>query len=233
MSLTSSLKKIGYDLIDSPVRNHKLTQLWLKKDFDAIQFLYDQLSYALKSEMVLPEITNPALQVNSEEKNEFKFNLGITILDDIFKSIGLANLSLATAIQGGKKVQISYDNAITKEIEIGSLNSYLASADFVHPNPLLLKYLNRNDVIIITGVIYAKNLQVEIETDLSVSAELVAKLEAVADGKMTVDFSSDKKIKMQAQTGDFYPIAVKANRLKFSHGKYKDQKLITDNRDFF
>lgn len=61
MSLTSSLKKIGYDLIDSPVRNHKLTQLWLKKDFDAIQFLYDQLSYALKSEMVLPEITNPAL----------------------------------------------------------------------------------------------------------------------------------------------------------------------------
>ena len=38
MDLTSSLKKAGYDLIDSPIRNHKLTQLWLKKDFDHGKF---------------------------------------------------------------------------------------------------------------------------------------------------------------------------------------------------
>lgn len=233
MDLTGSLKKAGYDLIDSPVRNHKLTQLWLKKDFDSIQYLYDQLEYALVSDIKLNVFENNALSVTSEIKNEFKFNLGITVLDDIFKSIGLANLSLSAEIKQGKKVTISYDNSISKEIELGALNSYLSNADFLHPNNLLLKYLNKNDVIIVTGVLYAKNLIVEVETDFSINAELQAKLESVVDGKIDFNFNSDKKIKMTAQTGDYYPIAVKANRLKYSHGKYKDQKLVTDNRDIF
>lgn len=233
MDLTSSLKKAGYDLIDSPVRNHKLTQLWLKKDFDSVQYLYDQLEYALVSDIKLNVFENNALSVTSEIKNEFKFNLGITVLDNILKSIGLANLSLSSEIKGGKTVKISYDNSISKEIELGALNSYLSNADFLHPNNLLLKYLNKNDVIIVTGVLYAKNLIVEVATDFSITAELKAKLESVVEGKVDFNFSTDKKIKMTAQTGDYYPIAVKANRLKYSHGKYKDQKLITDNRDIF
>lgn len=233
MDLTSSLKKAGYDLIDSPVRNHKLTQLWFKKNFDSVQYLYDQLEYALVSDIKLNVFENNALSVTSEIKNEFKFNLGITVLDDILKSIGLANLSLSSEIKGGKTVKISYDNSISKEIELGALNSYLSNADFLHPNNLLLKYLNKNDVIIVTGVLYAKNLIVEVATDFSITAELKAKLESVVEGKVDFNFSTDKKIKMTAQTGDYYPIAVKANRLKYSHGKYKDQKLITDNRDIF
>ncbi len=233
MDLTSSLRRAGYDLINSPVRNHKLTQLWLKKDFDKIQLLYEKLEHALIHDTKLNVFVNDALSVNSEIKNEFHFNLGITILDDILKSIGLANLSLSAELKRGKKVTISYDNSISKEIEIGSLNNYLSEADFLHPNNLLLNYLNKDNVIIVTGVLYAKNLLVEIDTDFSITAELQAKLALVSDGKIDFDYSSDKKIKMTAQTGDYYPIAIKANRLKYDHGKYKDQKLVTDNRNFF
>ncbi|WP_281321785.1 hypothetical protein [Flavobacterium aestivum] len=233
MDLTSSLKKVGYDLIDSPVRNHKLTQLWLKKDFDKIQMYYDQLNYAFVSDVNLPVFTNDALKVTSTTKNEFNFNLGITVLDDILKSIGLSNIDLSAEIKSGKSVTISYDNSVSKEIEIGALESYLSNSDFLHPNNLLLNNLNKNDVIIVTGVLFAKNLIVEIETDTTISAELKAKLTEIVDGKIDFSYSSEKKIKMTAETGDYYPIAVKANRLDFDSGKFKNHILVTDNRNFF
>jgi hypothetical protein len=233
MDLTSSLKKVGYDLIDSPVRNHKLTQLWLKKDSDKIQMYYDQLTYAFVSNVNLPVYTNNALKVTSSTKNEFNFNIGITVLDDILKSIGLSNIDISAEIKSGKSVTISYDNSITKEIEIGSLESYLSNFDFLHPNNLLLSNLNKNDVIIITGVLLAKNLIVEIDTDFNISAELKAKLTQIAEGKIDFSNSTERKIKMTAETGDYYPIAVKASRLDFDHGKFKNHFLITDNRNFF
>jgi hypothetical protein len=233
MDLTSSLKKVGYDLIDSPVRNHKLTQLWLKKDSDKIQMYYDQLTYAFVSNVNLPVYTNNALKVTSSTKNEFNFNIGITVLDDILKSIGLSNIDISAEIKSGKSVTISYDNSITKEIEIGALESYLSNFDFLHPNNLLLSNLNRNDVIIVTGVLLAKNLIVEIDTDFNISAELKAKLTQIAEGKIDFSNSTERKIKMTAETGDYYPIAVKASRLDFDHGKFKNHFLITDNRNFF
>jgi hypothetical protein len=233
MDLTKSLKNAGYDLIDSPIRNHKLCQLWLKKDFDKIQMYFDQINYAFKSNVVLTQITNDALKVDSTKTNEFSFNLGITILEEILKSLGLSNLELSANLKSGKSVKISYDNSITKEIETGTLDQFLFNSDFVHPNELLLKNLNRNDVIIITGILYAKNLIVEIETDFNISAELKAKLTAAGEGKLDFSSSTQKKLKMTSETGNFYPIAVKASRLDFDHGKYKNQKLITDNRNLF
>jgi hypothetical protein len=211
MDLTNNLKKAGYDLIDSPVRNHKLTQLWLKRDFDKIQMYYDQISHAFVSSINLPVYTNNALKVTSSTKNEFNFNIGITVLDDILKSIGLSNIDMSAEIKTGKKVNISYDNSITKEIEIGALESYLSDFDFLHPNNLLLNNLNKNDVIIITGVLFAKNLIVEIETDFNVSAELKAKLTEIGSGKIDFSNSTGNKIKITSETGDYYPIAVKAN----------------------
>jgi hypothetical protein len=233
MDLTSSLKKAGYDLIDSPIRNHKLTQLWLKKDFDKIVMYHDQLAYALVSNVDLPVFTNNALKVTSSTKNEFNFNIGITILDDILKSIGLSNIDLSAEIKSGKNVTISYDNSITKEIEIGALESYLSNSDFLHQNNSLLSNLNKNNIIVVTGVLYAKNLIVEIDTDYNVSADLKAKLTEIAEDKIDFNKSTEKKIKMIAETGDYYPIAVKASRLDFDHGKFKNQSLITDNRNFF
>jgi hypothetical protein len=233
MDLTSNLKNAGYDLIDSPVRNHKLTQLWLKKDFNKIQMYYDQLAYAFLSSVNLPVYTNNALKVTSSTKNEFNFNIGISVLDDILKSIGLSNIDISAEIKSGKNVTISYDNSITKEIEIGALESYLSNFDFLHPNNLLLSNLNKNDVIIVTGVLFAKNLIVEIDTDFNISAELEAKLTEIAEGKITFSNGTERKIKMTAETGDYYPIAVKANRLDFDHGKFKKHFLITDKRNLF
>jgi hypothetical protein len=98
---------------------------------------------------------------------------------------------------------------------------------------LLFKNLNRNDVIVTTGILYAKNLLVEIETDFSITAELKAKLTEIAESKLNFNTSSEKKLIITSETGNFYPIAVKASRLDFDYGKFKKQNLITDSRNFF
>ena len=55
----------------------------------------------------------------------------------------------------------------------------------------------------------------------------------IGEGKLDFSNSTEKKLKMTSETGNFYPIAVKASRLDFDHGKFKKQNLITDSRNFF
>jgi hypothetical protein len=43
MNLTKTLRHQGYDLIDGPLRNHKLLQLWLKRPYNEIQLYYAHL----------------------------------------------------------------------------------------------------------------------------------------------------------------------------------------------
>lgn len=233
MNLTKTLRNSGYDLIEGPVRNHKLLQLWLKRPFNNVQLYYAHINHAFLSEVGLNEVENSALNVNSTTKDEYGFNIGISMLEEILNSLGLGNFELSAEIKSGKKVTISYDNSITKEIPIGEIQSYLASSDFKHPNKTLLKNANRRNILVISGAILAKNLVVEIETDFSVDNNLVASLNELADGKLDFSMNSENKLKMVSSGGNYFPVAVKADRIDFDKGHFDNTNLVTDNRRFF
>ncbi|WP_312765968.1 hypothetical protein [Epilithonimonas sp.] len=233
MSLKKYLREQGYDLIDGPVRNHKPLQLWLKKTFDEVELYYSHIDHAFISDIPLIEVTNDALSVNATKKDDYGFNIGITLLEDILKSLGLGNFELSAKIKNGKKVTISYDNSITKEYPIGEIENYFSKADFRHSNPALLKNANRNNILVISGVVFAKNLVVEIETDFNLSAELIASLNNSAEGKLDFTINSQSKLKMISNGIGYFPIAVKANRIDFDKGSFKKLKLITDSQDRF
>lgn len=233
MSLKKYLREQGYDLIDGPVRNHKPLQLWVKRVFDEIELYYESIGHAFISSVQLNEVTNNALSVNSTKKDDYGFNIGITLLEDILKSLGLGNLELSAKIKSGKKVTISYDNSLTKEYPIGEIGDYLSLADFKHNNPMLLKNANRNNIIVVSGIVFAKNLVVEIETDFSLSAEVVAALNGAAEGKLDFTANSQSKLKMVSNGGGYFPIAVKANRIDFDKGEFKKLVLITDSGSKF
>ena len=233
MSLNKYLREQGYDQIDGPVRNHKPLQLWVKKIFDEIELYYLSIDHAFVSNVLLTEFTNDALSVNSTKKNDYGFNIGITLLEDILKSLGLGNFELSTKIKSGKKVTISYDNSLTKEYPIGEIENFFSNADFKHNNPALLKNANRNNIIVVSGVVFAKNLIVEIETDFNLSADLVASLNSVAEGKLDFTMNSQSKLKMVSSGTGYFPIAVKANRVDYDRGIFKKTKLITDTGNWF
>ncbi len=173
------------------------------------------------------------LNVNSTTKNEYGFNIGVSLLEEILSSLGLGSFDISAKIKSGKKVTISYDNSVTKEVPIGEIQNYLASSDFKHSNKRLLKNANRKKILIIHGILLAKNLVVEIETDFSLNADLVANLNEVADGKLDFSMNNESKLKMVSSGNSYFPIAVKADRIDFDKGHFDNTKLVTDNRRFF
>jgi hypothetical protein len=178
-------------------------------------------------------VDDPALRVDTTETDSFGFNLGLTLLDDILKSIGVGQFDLSASIKSGKRVSISYDNSVTRTIPTGELTNYLSEADFLHPNPVLLRNANRDNLLVITGVVMAKNLVVEIDTDFTISAELEAELAKAADGKLCFTRKADQKLEMVSQGNVSFPIAVKAHRIDFDNGVFNGLSLVSDNRDMF
>ena len=71
MNLTKTLRNQGYDLIEGPVRNHKLLQIWIKRPLNEVQLYYDHLSHAFSSDVVLTEVENTALNVDATTKDEY------------------------------------------------------------------------------------------------------------------------------------------------------------------
>ena len=233
MKLTQFLRNQGYDLIEGPVRNHKPLQLWLKQIFNKIELYYANINQAFTSNVVLEEIENSALTVTSNHKNEYNFNIGMTVLDEILKSQGFTNFEIASKITTGKSVVISYSDSVTKEVPVGILENYLSNADFVHPNPALLRNANQDNIIVITGVVYAKNLIVEIETDFNVDADLMADLFKIFNGKLDFSIQNQNTVKMTSNGDNLFPIAIKANRINFDKSVFNKLILVSDNRNFF
>ncbi|MDR7371767.1 hypothetical protein [Flavobacterium aquidurense] len=233
MKLTTFLSEQGYDLIEGPVRNHKPLQLWLKKPFDEAQLYYENISHAFKSNIVLTEIDNVALNVDYTKKDEYGFNIGITLLGEILKTLGLGTFEITSQIKSGKTVTISYENSVTKEYAIGNLEEYFYGADFLHPNPSLLKNINHNYILLTTGTVFAQNLVVDIDTDYTVTAAFVAGLNEIADGKLDFSTNGVSKLKMNSNVGVYFPIAVKASRIDFDRSRFQKLIQVTDTNNIF
>lgn len=97
----------------------------------------------------------------------------------------------------------------------------------------LTKILRQNRLLWITGLLLAKNLTVEIETDFSLDAELVASLNKLASGKLDFSMASNSNLKMLSSSDQYFPIAVKAYRIDFDKNIFQSLTLITDNRTIF
>jgi hypothetical protein len=98
---------------------------------------------------------------------------------------------------------------------------------------LLLKNANRNNILVVSGVLMAKTINVDIQTNLDINPDIIVKLNKAANGKLNFDKSSNNNIKMTSNSENYFPIAVKADRLDFDKGHFNDSELITDNRSLF
>lgn len=233
MKLTSYLRDQGYDLIDGPVRNHRVLQLWLKRPFNDAEIYYTDIRHAFSSSGELNETEDRALTINTGRSDDYGFNIGISMVDEILQSTGLSSLQLSTQIKSGSKVTISYDNSINRVVPTGEIIHFLANADFVHPNPILLKHAYRNQLLVITGVIFAKNLVVDIETEQSFDTPTLARLNAATDGRIDFAAINRQQLRMTSSSATHFPIAVKANRIRFNRGSVSGLTLVSDSRNIF
>ncbi|MFT5021830.1 MAG: hypothetical protein ACI834_000501, partial [Colwellia sp.] len=217
-NLSKNLRDQGYDLINGPVRNYKILQLWLKKAGNPAELYYDSLAHAFVSDVVIDIQSNSALKVTSRSKNEYKFNMGMSLLEPLLSTFGLNNLELETLITSGTKISMAYEGSESKEVSIGNVEDYMHTADYLHPNPSLFYHANKDRVMLISGVLLAKNLVITIDTDFLVSPELISKIDKKTNGKLNTFKKNDRSLKMVSEGHVLFPIAVKANRLHFDKG---------------
>ena len=191
------------------------------------------LTTHLNPKKALEVSENSALKVSSRYKNEYRFNVGMSLLEPLLSAFGLGNLSLETLISSGKSVGVSYEGSESEELVMGSLENYLHQADYLHPNPSLFSHSNKDQILLISGVLWAKNLVITIETDIEISPSLIVKLDKKTDGKLNTFKKNDKVLKLVSEGKMPFPIAVKANRLYFDKGHFKGSNLVTDSRSLF
>lgn len=232
MKWTDHLKEQGYDLINGPIRSHQLRQLWIKDWNSEPQLYYQDIDHAFTSSVSLSIKQDPTLSLHSTRDDEYAFNIGITFLDQILESIGLGSLKLSMIFNTGKKISIKYEHAESQSIPVGEIANYLSLADFKHPNPVLLRNANRNDVIVITGIVSASQIQMELESNIKVKPEMMTKLNKMASGHLQFTNAKENKIKMTSAGKTIFPVAVQAHRIQFSKGVFRGLKLVTD-RDMF
>lgn len=232
MKWTDHLREQGYDLINGPIRSHQLRQLWIKDWNSEPQLYYQDLDHAFTSAIPLSIRKDPTLELNSTKEDEYGFNIGITFLDQILESIGLGSLKLSMLFNTGKKVSIKYEHAESQSIPIGEINNYLSTADFKHPNPVLLRNMNQNDVLVITGIVTAAQIQIQMETSVKLKPEIMTKLNKMASGNLQFTKANENKIKMTSAGKMVFPVAVQAHRIQFSKGIFRGLKLVTDGDMF-
>lgn len=231
-SLQTHLQNAGYDLIDGPIRNHKLLQLWLKDGFNQAELYYESIHHAFASPVKLKATKDPALAVDDKYKNEYAFQIGLTVVQEMLQSMGMQPIELSAAFQSGKKVSVSFKNTLTEMLPLGGLTEFFSQADFLHPNPILLRYANKNKLLLITGVVTAEQLVVEMDMDLKLNSKLLTGLKKSTKGRIEFSTSRNNTLKMVAGSARF-PIAIKASRLDFDKGRFAGLSLVTDGRDLF
>ena len=231
-TLQKHLSAAGYDLIDGPVRNHKPLQLWLKQSFNPAELYYENVLHAFKADVKLRLEKDPGLTLDDNLQSQFSFNIGLTLVNEIFQSMGLPPIELEEFFQSGKKINIAFKNSQSEVVPLGKLIEFFANADFLHPNPILMRNANRNHLIIITGIVSAEQLIVELDADSKLTSKQVMSLTKATSNKVDIEVTKSKKTRMIAGIGRM-PIAVKAGRIDFDKGRFKEIRLMTDVRDLF
>lgn len=232
MTLEDTLQKQSYDLIQGPVRDQELLQIWRKPKLDTIS-IYGSLVKVFKKEFQATAKINHALNLDSSIKTVFDFNAGIKFLEDALAQFNIPNANIGNKIKGGKTITISYDNSFSQEYELVDLIYYFTEIDVHGLAVPIKKDLNNNNFIVITGLVFAKNLKMVIDTNSNIEANLETELSNIGNGNLKAQRTADNQISMNVSSDQNLPIAIKAFRIKYEKDNYKDLICVTDNRDFF
>jgi hypothetical protein len=233
MDLIKHLSKSGYDLIDGPIRNHQPLQLWLKQGANRPELYFEHITQVFKHPKELVVDQDLTMNVEATHQVEHDFTVGVAVLKDLMLGIGGTPFDISTGIQTGQKISIKYKDAYTASVGIGSLTSFLAESNLVEQNENFIRQLNSNNVLLISGVVFAKQLVMDIATDRDLDVSWVAKLKNAKDPKLSFSLENKRQLKMTTNGAKEFPIAIKASRLDFDQGKFKGMRLVTDNRNFF
>jgi hypothetical protein len=154
------------------------------------------------------------------------------VVQEWMQATGLPAIDFSQAIGSGTSVSISFEQTMAEMVPIGDLTAFFSNADFLHPNPVLLRHANRNNILVITGIVTAAHLVAEINSTEKITTKAINALKKQSDNSIGFSLNKQNTLKMVAGKGRF-PIAVKASRIDFDKGRFNGLGMVSDGRDWF
>lgn len=197
---------------ESNQNTNKLLQLWLRSPIEDFKLYYNEINQACISSEALSLLENPNLNVNSKTTYEYDFNPGLSVLEDLFGCLKLGYYDLKNSINTGKKITISYELK-DQYLSPFEIQDYLASSNHIQCNTKLNCDCSCYDqhVLLIHGILLAKNVVVKIETDSKLNSEFPSLLNKESQGKMKFSIDDLSILKIKPNMDIKIPVAVIAD----------------------
>ena len=228
MSLERKLREANYELIDNPIRNKRELQLWVNKLMDKPTLYCEHINDIFRNSMELTPLHSPGLSINSSDVKTHQFTTGISLVKNVLDKMNLGKGDIDSIIKTGRSVQISYDKSEVPEYPKYMLEKYIIESEFDRNNHLLKEDLNRDNILLISGMVYAKNFSAKIETNFDITTTIEADLKQILNSKVEVGVTDKNILMIKAEDEERIPIAVQIFKLRFKRGEFKGMRLITD-----
>jgi hypothetical protein len=230
--LVKTLRNSGLDLIDGVVREHKPLSIWIKRNTERVSYR-GQLDEIFSSPVPIRMDEFKLPDIDFDSKACYNMNIGASAFSGFLATLGISDLS--TVVKGGKKMEVSFSETVLIKANQNDVQVFFESPqlDFHCKSNEIYEQANLDNLILVTGVAFAKKVDVSVSSDFSIDTNVKSDVKNLATVDVDAKFENEKTLKMIFSPDELIPVAVLAYRLRFNRGFFEKMNQVSDNRDFF
>jgi hypothetical protein len=175
---------------------------------------YNSLATVLTSDLDIAKIKSvldqPVVDVKGSATRKTTIGLGASVVASLVQALGGQGIGVHLAATGARSVQFGYSDVVADRIDLGSLDFWLASADFNPGSRAIADLLVSDDMYVVVGTLKARAISVtlldsdeqSIAVDVPIISEAVGGQIAVsrADASSaTLTFSGSRPLVVAAK----------------------------------
>jgi hypothetical protein len=157
-----------------------------------------------------------------------RIGIGLGIVSAIVKALG-ADAGIELSSSAARSVEYGYNDVVSDRVDLASLDSWLAQADFRPGLRNISDLLAAEDVYVVVAALKARALSVTLldDTKNGVSVDIPA-IQAAVGAKVSVTADAQRSSKMTFRGQTALTVAAKAAQLKFDeNGFWVSERPVT------
>jgi hypothetical protein len=233
MKLKQILRDQAYDLVEGPERGFAPLQLWRKKSFQKIEPYEGNIQEIFGIDNQLTEHPARVTNINFSNHQDFEFKHGVSVLKTLLEKLNLGDLGGELSGKIDRKITASYSGCQSRKVYPRDLIQYFEKADLTSAGNSFLDDANKDNFIVITGVMEATDIQWVLESTIDLKSELKTTIKKMVDLNLKHDFLNEKKLELTFEGVEPLVFAVKASRLVCKKDQFHELKPVSDNRRWF
>ena len=157
-----------------------------------------------------------------------KVGIGLGIVSSIVKALG-ADADIELSASSASSVEFGYDDVVSDRVDLATLDSWLARADFRPDLRNVTQLLVAEDVYVVIATLKARALSVRVldSHDNGVAVDVPA-IQAAVGARVSVAASGQRSHQLTFRGATALTVAVKAAQLKFDeNGFWVNERIVS------